>query len=542
VHPTVDRAAPAPTAPHDWAEVAQRAPDGLAVVDADGRWLQLNPTAEELCDVPAAALVGTASPFRPTPAVSPQGQGHGLLDDDGAELVCSWTGGRTTGVREFAYRTHLLDAGTGERVVSFRDCTAERHRRRRVAALARASAGLAAEGSVPATLDALAREVLRADALAGVQILSMDEAGSGLRIMGQAGFPHCPDFFDRLLQCGRQGARLTIFEAFERLEPVVVPDRWASLRDDPAWAPLHEYLGQSDWSWFASVPLTIRGRPAGVLNAYLSPGQVVGNQTLEFLTAMAEQAAVALDHAALLQAERELARREERQRLARDLHDSIVQQAFSIGMQAKVLGIVAARGEVPTDRVRSIAQEIGVLSQTVLADLRAMVHELRPLSSTSLGLEEALRALAESTTNRTGMRVGLQVGAGVDTLPADMAEDVYRIVAEALHNVVKHAEAGRVTVRVALRHGSTVSLTVTDDGHGMPGGAPGTPARREGYGLTSMRERAARWGGSLTVGPRTKGAAGTSVRAVVPLPDPRAAADLTRAGLPAPGPAPDGAP
>ncbi|MFC7572321.1 PAS domain-containing protein [Klenkia terrae] len=113
MHPTVDRAAPAPPAPHDWAEVARRAPDGLAVVDADGRWLQLNPTAEELCDVPAAALVGTASPFRPTPAVSPQGQGHGLLDDDGAELVCSWTGGRTTGVREFAYRTHLLDAGTG---------------------------------------------------------------------------------------------------------------------------------------------------------------------------------------------------------------------------------------------------------------------------------------------------------------------------------------------------------------------------------------------------------------------------------------------
>jgi signal transduction histidine kinase len=191
---------------------------------------------------------------------------------------------------------------------------------------------------------------------------------------------------------------------------------------------------------------------------------------------------------------------------------------------------------VPTDRVRSIAQEIGVLSQTVLADLRAMVHELRPLSSTALGLQEALRALAESTTNRTGMRVGLQVGAGVDTLPPDMAEDVYRIVAEALHNVVKHAEAGRVTVRVALRGGSTVSLTVSDDGHGLPGGGPGDPPRREGYGLTSMHERAARWGGTLTVGPRTRGAIGTSVRAVVPLPDLRPAVDLTRPGRSAPEP------
>jgi len=539
VHPT-RLAVPRGTAPgepapaHAWDDVARVAPDGLAVVDAEGRWVQLNATAEELCGAPAAELVGARSPFRTT--ATGDTRGRGLLDDDGAELVCSWSVGGV--VREFAYRTHQLDAGTGERVVSFRDCTSERHRRRRVAALARASAGLAAEGSVRATLDVLAREVLLADALAGVQILSMDEAGSGLRVMGSAGFPYCPDFFDRLLECGRRGARLTIFEAYDRLEPVVVPDRWAALRTDPAWAPLHGYLGASDWSWFASVPLTIRGRPAGVLNAYLSPGQVVGTQTLEFLTAMAEQAAVALDHAALLQAERELARREERQRLARDLHDSIVQQAFSIGMQAKVLGVVAARGDLPADRVRSIASEIGVLSQTVLADLRAMVHELRPLSSTSLGLQEALHALAESTTNRTGMRVGLQVGAGVDAIPAEMAEDVYRIVAEALHNVVKHAEAGRVTVRVALRGGSTVTLTVTDDGHGLAAG-PGDPPGREGYGLTSMRERAARWGGTLTVGPRPRGAAGTSVRAVVPLPEPRPAADLTR---PAPDPVQEDAP
>ncbi|MCO7219720.1 ATP-binding protein [Klenkia sp. PcliD-1-E] len=509
MHPLVDA---------DWADVVRRAPDGLAVLDADGRWLRLNPAAEELCGVPAEHLVGSASPFRTTAGAT---GAQGLLDDDGAELVCTWSGGGPPAVREFAYRTHLLDAATGEQVVSFRDCTSERHRRRRVAALARASARLAGQGSVAATLDALAREVLRADALAGVQILSMDENGSGLRIMGSAGFPQCDDFFDRLLECGRRGARLAIFEAFGRQEPVVIPDRWAMLRDDPTWAPLRGYLSHSDWSWFASVPLTIRGRPAGVLNAYLAPGQVVGNQTLEFLTAMAEQAAVALDHADLLQAERELARREERQRLARDLHDSIVQQAFSIGMQAKVLGVVAARGDLPTDRVRSIAQEIGVLSQTVLADLRAMVHELRPLSSTSLGLQEALRALAESTTNRTGMRVTLQVGAGVDGLADEVSEDVYRIVAEALHNVVKHAEAGRVTVRVAVR-GSSLAITVTDDGHGLPPQRP-----REGYGLTSMRERAEKWGGTLTVGPRARGGAGTSVRAVVPLPAPRRAQEGT---------------
>lgn len=499
--------------PVAWAKLAEHAPDGIAVIDSDGLFVQLNAEGAALCARPAEDLVGTPAPFELAQRFS--ADTLGLLDDGATEQVCVWApaaGQR----REFAYRTRLLSGDPSTTVVAFRDVTAERQRQRRVAAIARSSVKLASEGSITATLDALAGEVLQADALAGVQIMTLDESGQDLQIMGSAGFHRWPDFFHRLMECRERGAVLTMIDAFEQGEPVVVPDRWAGIRHDPAWEPLHEYLGELEWDWFASVPLIIRGRSAGILNAFFAPGQVVGRPTMEFLLAMAEQAAVAVDYAALLQNERELARREERQRLARDLHDSIVQQVFSIGMQAKSMGVLGARGEsVPAESVRRIADEVGVLSKAVLADLRAMVHELRPAASTQLGLEEAVRALVESTRNRTGLEFSVFAGGGLDRVTPEMAEDVYRIVGEAIHNVVKHAEASSVTICLNVRD-HALDVTVADDGRGV--GAAGAEGQdpASGYGLVSMRERAERWGGTVRVRPCSAG--GASVRAMIPLP------------------------
>src|SRR5215470_18999453 len=102
----------------------------------------------------------------------------------------------------------------------------ERHRQRRVAAIARTAATLASQGSLPTILDALAAEVLQTDALAAVQIVTLDATGHQLRIMGSAGFGHWPDFFDRLMEC-RRGATLRMIEAFGSAEPVLVTNRWA---------------------------------------------------------------------------------------------------------------------------------------------------------------------------------------------------------------------------------------------------------------------------------------------------------------------------
>ncbi|MCR3721954.1 MULTISPECIES: sensor histidine kinase [Prauserella salsuginis group] len=494
--------------PFGWADLAICAPEGLAVVDPDGLFVQLNAAGVELCACPAEGLIGTRAPFELTQHRS--AEPLRLLDDGATEQLCTWA--PTAGVRrEFAYRTRLLSADTGHTVVAFRDVGRERHRQRRVAAIARSATKLASEGSITATLDTLAREVLQADALAGVQILTLDESNTGLRIMGSAGFRRWPDFFERLMQCRERGASLKMLESLQLREPIVVADRWDAIQRDPSWEPLHEYLGELEWDWFASVPLITRGRSAGVLNAFFVPGQVVGQRTLEFLLAMAEQAAIAVDYASLLQNERELARREERQRLARDLHDSVVQQVFSIGMQAKSMGVVGARGtDVSAESVRRFSEEVGRLSRTVLADLRAMVHELRPSSSVELGLGEAVRALVTSTINRTPLEVSLSVGQGLDRTSPEMAEDVYRILAEALHNVVKHAQAEHVTIRLGVDDDS-LRATISDDGRGVrDDGDPDS-----GYGLTGMRERAERWGGTVHIRARSSG--GTSVRVLVPL-------------------------
>ena len=497
--------------PVTWAAPAADTPDGLAVVDAAGRFVQVNRAGARLCGRTEADLRGTTAPFPLVPTVT--AEPTCLFDDDPGEQVTTWVspdGHR----REIAYRMQRMSSDPDHTVVTFRDVTDERHRQRRIAAVARSATNLASPGSLSATLDALAREVLQTDALAAVQVLTVDDTGHGLHIMGTAGFRYAPDFFDRLLACRARGASLRMLDALRDSEPVVVPNRWQAIKDDPAWAPLREYLGELGWDSFASVPLIIRGRAAGVMNAFFAPGQAVGGRTLEFLLAMAEQAAIAIDYATLIQRERDVARRQERQRLARDLHDSIVQQVFSISMQAKSMEVLAQRGgPVPADAVHRITNEVGLLSRTVLTDLRAMVHELRPSSTAELGgLEEAVRALVESTTNRTGLRFSLTVGQGLDGIRGEMAEDLYRIVAEAIHNVVKHAEAGKVAIRLEVRD-ERLRASVTDDGRGPANGD--TPETDSGYGLETMRERAERWGGTVTVQAGRK--SGTVVRLMVPL-------------------------
>jgi signal transduction histidine kinase len=136
------------------------------------------------------------------------------------------------------------------------------------------------------------------------------------------------------------------------------------------------------------------------------------------------------------------------------------------------------------------------------------------------GLEGAVRALAESTGNRTGLRVRVDASLGLGKVGEELAEDAYRIIAEAVSNAVRHADAGQVIIRLELisQH---LRITVTDDGEGMPaavarGGQNG--GQRDaagGYGLTTMRERAERWGGTMQVG-RGNGC-GTRVRVSVPL-------------------------
>ncbi|WP_063813392.1 ATP-binding protein [Herbidospora daliensis] len=478
----------------DATTLLERVPDGVAVIDERGRFVQANPAARTLCGI--ADLVGAESPF-------PAGT------DDG---VVGWGAGR-----EFAYQMREL---TGrERLVVFRDVTESRRHQRRLAAIASAAGRVGGDPSLRSTLDALAREVLEADALASVQIMTVNAAGARFQVMGSAGFAYAANFFDLLLDCAEAGAELRMIDAFTSRLPVVVPGRYAAVMADPAWEPLREHMRQPEWDWFASVPLLVRGEPVGILNAFYAPGQEINGTALDFLLAMADQAAMAVHYAAMLEREREVARREERQRLARDLHDSVVQHVFSMGMQAESLGMTSGRGPtVDSGYVVRVAGELGQISKAVLTDLRVMVTDLHPTPSADQGLAAALFLLAESTMGRTGLEVAVTVDDprhDLDDLAAELREDAYRVIAEALHNSVKHSRGGRVTITVGLSGRGTRRLLVcevADDGRGLDAAAEG----EGGFGMTTMRERAARWSGRLTIGSEPGG--GTSVRLELPLP------------------------
>jgi signal transduction histidine kinase len=373
-----------------------------------------------------------------------------------------------------------------------------RRGQRRLGAIARAASSVADAASLSVTLDVVANEVVQAEHIAAVQILRVE--GGTMRVVGKAGFTNAHDFTDRLEDCRRLGARMMFVEAFRTCRRIVVPHRKAAVMADPAWAPLHRIMGAPDWDAFAAVPLVVRGRAVGVLNAFYKPGEAPGTAALEFLEAMADQAATAVDSADLLARSRHDAQIAERARLARELHDSVVQQVFSMRMQAKALQAQVAPGRtIRTERVRAVADELLELAQTALTDLRGLVLQLHPVELAERGLAGAVRAHAESVRATSGLDVDVDVdlSTGVGDLPVELQEDLYRVVQEALHNVVKHAGATRASVRIRTSGPPDQAVVeVSDDGSGLNA----EQVRAGALGLVSMRERAKRWGGSMEIG------------------------------------------
>jgi NarL family two-component system sensor histidine kinase LiaS len=192
----------------------------------------------------------------------------------------------------------------------------------------------------------------------------------------------------------------------------------------------------------------------------------------------------------LLQARQELATLEERNRLARDLHDSVKQQVFATTM---TLGAAEALWERDPEAAREKVAQALALCRQAQQELSGLIHELRPVALEDKGLATALREYVEDWSRQTGIEASTDVN-GQRTLPLEVEQALFRVAQEALANVAKHSHAGRV--QVSLSHpGDDVVLQVSDDGHGF---APSSAIGR-GMGLHSMRERVAALGGELEV-------------------------------------------
>lgn len=215
--------------------------------------------------------------------------------------------------------------------------------------------------------------------------------------------------------------------------------------------------------------------------------------------------------AAALQTSREnlvLTREEERRRIRRDLHDGL---GPTLASQTFAIDAIVKRLEADPQEAARLLRDLKAQNQEVIADIRRLVYELRPPVLDELGLLDALRAHAAHFDNPPTLHIS--VTAQPDPLPplsAAVEVAAYRIVSEALTNVVRHAEAHRCRVRLAIAEQvrTHLQIDVRDDGKGFP------EEIRAGVGLRSLRERAEELGGSLTV---TADAQGARVSARLPL-------------------------
>ena len=200
----------------------------------------------------------------------------------------------------------------------------------------------------------------------------------------------------------------------------------------------------------------------------------------------------------------ESARDAERQRLARDLHDGLVCTLYGISLRAEKLAELTHGDSAAAE----LARQVRELASTARREIRAVIFELRP-EPLEAGLGTALRGLAAAVEAQRSLRVAVRCE-GVTECSPEVREAVYRIVQEALANVVRHAHASEVSVGLGAGEDGRILLEVADDGVGFDGcsGQPGHLGRR------SMVERATALGGRLEVVSRPGG--GTTVRAEIP--------------------------
>jgi signal transduction histidine kinase len=373
---------------------------------------------------------------------------------------------------------------------------------RKTAALTRIAAGVALADPLDTILNDLARNVVEAMGAVACTVLLMD-ADAGLPSAYCAGSYGQPDgYVNGLLETVRGGGRMLSEAALERGRPYVRQQARAAILAEPVWVSLHAFAPTVEWDTLMAVPLFARGRRLGTLTTYYRPEHEPSDDKVAFLSTIADHAAVAAENARLYEQAQRLAALEERQRLARELHDSVSQTLFGLR-----LTVQAARGSLghSGERTAELLDYVLELAEAGIAETRSLIMELRPEVLERNGLIAALVRQADMLRVRHALEVAASLCEEPDvTLP--VKEAIYRIAQEALHNVVKHAAARRVDLRLAYAAGG-LTLEVCDDGAGFDP-AVAVPGH---VGQQVMRERAAGLGGDVVV--TSSPGRGTHVRA-----------------------------
>jgi PAS domain S-box-containing protein len=258
-----------------------------------------------------------------------------------------------------------------------------------------------------------------------------------------------------------------------------------NLAENPAY---EKFNGMNS---YAGIPILARGEVRGVFSLFANEKGAFGSDEMALLSSIADHLGIGIDNSLLWEQSRENAALEERNRLARNLHDSVSQQLYSLTLMAGSTKKMLEHGH-DLEAVKNSVSRLGDTAHQALKEMRLLLYELRPAVLDSEGLISALQHRVETVEGRLGVRVDLQAN-GLPDLPSNMEDALYHIALEALNNIVKHSGSTQANIRVNSK-GENIVMEISDNGKGF-----NTDQYQKGLGLRNMRERGEMLGGEVEV-------------------------------------------
>jgi signal transduction histidine kinase len=287
-------------------------------------------------------------------------------------------------------------------------------------------------------------------------------------------------------------------EVFKERKPLTLEN----LAEKPAYAKF------DGMNYYAGIPITVRGNMRGVFSLFANEKDVFEAGKMALLTSIADHLGIGIENSILWEQSRENAALEERNRLARNLHDSVSQSLYSLTLMAGTTKKMLER-DPDLDVIKKSVTRLGDTAHQALKEMRLLLYELRPAVLDSEGLVSALQHRIETVEERLGVKVALRAKS-LPELPNDIEDALYHIALEALNNVVKHAESTTASIKLT-RVKENIVMEISDEGSGFDTNQP-----RKGQGLRNMRERGQMLGGEFVVD--SKPGEGTRVIVKVKLP------------------------
>jgi len=376
---------------------------------------------------------------------------------------------------------------------------------RQLEALQSVASSFSLEVSLPELMDRMSEQIVRATTATAAAVALADTPESNIRVIGTARLPD--GFAEKMEESYRRGGGSTARIAMREMRTIYQGDLRRQRLDDPRYSPVSAQMQEQPWDSILLTPLIYRNRALGVLLLGYPLDVDPDTEERAFVEAITDQMALVVENAQLYQRASSAAALEERQRLARDLHDSVSQALYGIALGART-----ARRRVGDDGPANVTEPLDYvlsLAEAGLTEMRALIFELRPESIAEEGLIAAIGRQVASTQSRYGVRVTSDLCDEPD-VSLDIKEAVYRVAQESMHNTVKHARATNINVALVKTDGA-LRLELRDDGQGFdPAGEfPGH------LGLRSMRERAR--GVAATLDIESAPGVGTTITMTVPL-------------------------